>query len=155
VGFDSHIIDNKNIFSFDKEDKKNGIIIEKIYSIKRLREEEDKNTNSSLDMHSKQTTGISNKFLTSPFTKPKDSVMIKYLNPNTIRSSKAKEGTIITNELSLNQENNKNSNYYKNLTPNRTLKRGSTRKKSRKAIYINNYDENIKYQKRSRLYPDI
>lgn len=110
MGFDSHIIDNKNIFSFDKEDKKNGIIIEKIYSIKRLVEEEDKNTNSSLDIYSKQNTRISNKFLTSPFTKPKDSVMIKYLDPNTIRSSKAKPGTVIMNELSLNQESNKNSN---------------------------------------------
>jgi len=154
VGFDSHIIENKNIFSFDKEDKKNGIIIEKIYSIKRLGEEEDKNTNSSLDMHSKQTTRISNRFLTSPFTKPKDSVMIKYMDPNTIRSSKAKAGNVIVNELSLNQES-KNSNEYNNLTPNKTLKRGSIRKKIRTPKYINNYDENIKYQKRSRLYSDM
>ena len=138
VGFDSHIIENKNIFSFDKEDKKNGIIIEKIYSIKRLGEEEDKNTNSSLDMHSKQTTRISNRFLTSPFTKPKDSVMVKYMEPNTIRSSKAKAGAVIVNELSLNQES-KNSNEYKNLTPNKTLKRGSIRKKIRTPKYINKY----------------
>lgn len=154
VGFDSHIIENKNIFSFDKEDKKNGIIIKKIYSIKRLGEEEDKNTNSSLDMHSKQTTRISNRFLTSPFTKPKDSVMIKYMDPNTILSSKAKAGTVIVNELSLNQES-KNSNEYNNLTPNKTLKRGSIRKKIRTPKYINNYEENIKYQKRSRLYSDM
>ena len=154
VGFDSHIIENKNIFSFDKEDKKNGIIIEKIYSIKRLGEEEDKNTNSSLDMHSKQTTRISNRFLTSPFTKPKDSVMVKYMEPNTIRSSKAKAGAVIVNELSLNQES-KNSNEYKNLTPNKTLKRGSIRKKIRTPKYINKYDENIKYQKRSRLLSDM
>ena len=157
VGFDSHIIDNKNIFSFDKEDKKNGIIIEKIYSIKRLVEEEDKNTNSSLDIYSKQNTRISNKFLTSPFTKPKDSVMIKYLDPNTIRSSKAKPGTVIMNELSLNQESNKNSNSneFKNLTPNKTLKRKSVRKNLRAAKYINNYDENIKYPKHSRLYSEM
>ena len=154
VGFDSQIIENKNIFSFDKEDKKNGIIIEKIYSIKRLGEEEDKNTNSSLDMHSKQTTRISNRFLTSPFTRPKDSVMIKYMDPNTNRSSKAKSGTVIVNELSLNQES-KNSNEYNNLTPNKTLKRGSIRKKIRTPKYINNYGENIKYQKYSRLYSDM
>ena len=155
VGFDSHIIDNKNIFSFDKEDKKNGIIIKKIYSIKRLNEEEDKNTNSSLDKYSKQTTRISNKYLTSPFTKPKDSVMPKYLDPNIIRSSKAKNGTIIMNELSLNLESSKNDNEYKNLTPNRTLKRGSLKKNTKTTKYINNYDENIKYQKRSRLYSDM
>ena len=149
VGFDSHIIDNKNIFSFDKEDKKNGIIIEKIYSIKRLIEE-DKNTNSSLDMHSRLTTGISNKFFTSPFTKPKDSVMIKYLDPN-----KEKAVTAIENELSLNEGSNKIITEYKNLTPNKTLKRGSLRKKKRNAKYLNIYDENMKFQKRSRLYSEI
>jgi magnesium-transporting ATPase (P-type) len=34
VGFDSGIIDNKNIFLFDKDDKSNRIIIRKIYNIK-------------------------------------------------------------------------------------------------------------------------
>jgi cation-transporting ATPase 13A3/4/5 len=155
VGFDSHIIENKNIFSFDKEDKKSGIIIEKIYGIKRLNQEEDKNSDSSLDMNSKQTTKISNRLLTSSFTKPKESVMLKYMDPNTIHSSKAKAGNVIMNELSLNQESNKNSNENKNLTPNKTLRRKSIRKYLKTAKYISNYDENSKYQKHSRLYTEI
>ena len=155
VGFDSRIIENKNIFSFDKEDKKNGITIEKIYSIKRFNEEDNNNTNSSLEINSKQNIRISNKFLTSPFTKSKDSIMMKYLEPYTIRSSKAKPGTVIMNEISLNQESNKNIKENKHLTPNRTFKRGSIRKNVKTAKYINNYDENIKFQKRSRLYSDM
>ena len=75
IGFDSEIIENKNIFAFDKDDRKNRIIITKIYSIKKENEEEqeDKNIYVTFDKQSKQTISkISNKFSNSPFSKPKE-----------------------------------------------------------------------------------
>ena len=59
IGFDSSIIENKNIFSFDKEEKKNRIIITKLYSNKKVNEIEDENdkktSSTSFDKLSKQT----------------------------------------------------------------------------------------------------
>ena len=96
IGFDSEIIENKNIFAFDKDDKKNRIIITKLYSIKRENEEEedDKNLNISFDKLSKQTiTKISNKISNSRFSKPKDT-----------RSKRGKKETSKNNEnISLRQ----------------------------------------------------
>ena len=77
IGFDSTIIENKNIFSFEKEEKKNRLIISKIYSGKKINEEEEqnnKNTNTSLDKLSRHT--FSSKLFKSSATQ-QDSTSIK------------------------------------------------------------------------------
>ena len=84
IGFDSSIIDNKNIFTFDKDDKKNNIIISKICCIKKERdyevEESDKKTvNTINEKLSKQNL---NKLSLTPITKPKKTLMLKYLKKN-------------------------------------------------------------------------
>ena len=69
VGFDSNIIENKNIFSFDKDESKNQLNITKIFSVKKLSDNENdlKSTKSSFDKYSKQTSRLSNGFINSPF----------------------------------------------------------------------------------------
>jgi magnesium-transporting ATPase (P-type) len=84
IGFDSSIIDNKNIFTFDKDDKKNNIIISKICCIKKEREyekeESDKKTiNTINEKLSKQNLS---KMSLTPITKPKKALMLKYLKKN-------------------------------------------------------------------------
>ena len=74
VGFDSTIIDNKNIFAFDKEDKKNRIIISKIYSIRKANEDEQeqKSNSPSLDKLSKHT--LTNRITSSNLIFKKDTI---------------------------------------------------------------------------------
>lgn len=57
VGFDSGIIENKNIFMFDL-DNDNKISIRKIFNVKNEKDEEE-NMNSSLDKFSKYTSKVS------------------------------------------------------------------------------------------------
>ena len=156
VGFESSILENKNIFTFDKEDKKNGITITKIYSIKKLNEEEndDKNiSNTLLDNISKKTSKISNRLKTpSPFLKAKENINLKYFE-SSIRASKTKNG----NDYSLNQNNQdniKNDNQIKKLNNKRNLRRGSINKTIKTSTNLINYNENKKYFKRERLYSD-
>ena len=110
IGFDSSIIENKNIFAFDKDDKKNKIVISKIYSMKKENEEtqDDKTINASIDKLSKQTLSkISNRFSNSPFTKPKET--------RSIKGKKEKEITKNNDNFSLNQmsdDNEKNEILY-------------------------------------------
>ena len=57
AGFDSGIIDNKNIFVFDKDDKSNKILIRKIYSnkaIKEFNDEDTKKSNNNPEKYAKQ-----------------------------------------------------------------------------------------------------
>ena len=79
VGFQSGIIENKNVFVFDKDDKLNRVVIRKIYSVKYINEPiyEDTNTkkSSTLEKNSAQTT--TNKYVST-----------------TIYRSKKKENTI-------------------------------------------------------------
>ena len=58
VGFDSGIIENKNIFIFDKEEENNKISIRKIYNVKSEKEniEEKENISTSIDDLSKLTS---------------------------------------------------------------------------------------------------
>jgi magnesium-transporting ATPase (P-type) len=84
IGFESSIVDNKNIFSFDKDDKKNNIIISKICCIKKERDyeidESDKKTITTINEKvSKQNF---NKTSLTPITKPKKGLMLKYLRKN-------------------------------------------------------------------------
>ena len=69
IGFDSSIIDNKNIFAFDKDDKRNRITIAKIYSNKKETNDEDQDNKSlNYDKVSKNTlSNLSNKMSKSPF----------------------------------------------------------------------------------------
>ena len=154
AGFNSSILENKNIFSFDKIDKKNGIIITKLYSVKKINEEEEDKTNinTSFDKVSRQTSKISNRFMHSPYIK-KDNLKTKNID-NSIRNSRTKSGT---NEFSLqnNQENSKNEGEYKNLNKKRNLRRGSINKNHKTSKNLLVYDENKSSQKRSRLYSDV
>ncbi len=84
IGFESSIVENKNIFSFDKDDKKNNIIISKICCIKKERDyeidESDKKTITTINEKvSKQNF---NKMSLTPITKPKKGLMLKYLRKN-------------------------------------------------------------------------
>ena len=155
VGFDSSIIENKNIFSFDKDDKKNGIIITKLYGIKKLNEEEkdDNNINSSSDKYSKQTTKISNKIYATPLIKPKENIKLKYFD-SSIRNSRTKNGNS-ANDFSLNQENSKNENEYKKISNRKNLRRGSIKKNFKTTKYLINYNVKENQQKRPRLYSDV
>ena len=89
VGFDCGIIDNKNIFVFDKDDKTNKISIRKIFTIKSYneiyQENEDKKTNDSYDRNSKVSSKIrSKKGSTLPFTISKDKILLKSNNSPTL-----------------------------------------------------------------------
>ena len=161
VGFDSRIIDNKNIFAFDKDDKKNGIIITKLYSIKRINEEEKDDTNninSSSDKLSKQTTKITNKIFYTPYIKSKEHLKLQYFD-SSIRASRTKKGKITINEFSLNQtnqENSKNEGDNKKINFRRNLRRGSINKKNFKTTKnLLNFNLKEIHQKRERLYSDI
>ena len=153
VGFESKIIiDNKNIFSLDKDDKKNGIIITKIYSNKKLSEQEKeaKIKIQNLEKISKETSKISNrnKILSSPFTKFKD------IN---IRSSQTKKGTTY-NEFLINQteqETSKRDGENKQLIPRNYKRKGSINKYLKSTRYLNNFDRKMKSINRPRLYTDI
>ena len=96
VGLDSEIIENRNIFSFDK-DEKNKFIITKMYSANNINDEEYdfKSTKISFDKfskYSKHTSKISNKTNNTPYIKqnPKEifqnSLIIKNDNKNNIDS---------------------------------------------------------------------
>ncbi len=73
VAFDTTLIENKNIYTFEKDDKKNNIIITRIYTLKKDNEDEqdEKSTNMNLspDKFSKPSL---NKLMLSPFFKAKD-----------------------------------------------------------------------------------
>jgi magnesium-transporting ATPase (P-type) len=134
IGFDSSIIENKNIFSFDKEEKKNRIMISKIYSNKKvndLEEEIDKKTSTSFDKLSKQT--ITNKIPSSPFTKPKETVMIKLLGNNSysrVRKETAKNSDDISRRQTDDDNEEKETNTEnRRLTPIKNMKGKGIHKK--------------------------
>ena len=91
VGFDSGIIENKNIFIFDKDDEDNKISIRKIYNVKNEKEEEE-NINSSIDKYSRITRLSQNK---SNYSPNKQGLNYNY---SLIRSSKSKKIVYKKNE---------------------------------------------------------
>ena len=112
IGFDSTIIENKNIFSFEKEEKKNRLIISKIYSGKKINEEEEqnnKNTNTSLDKLSRHT--FSSKLFKSSATQ-QDSTSIKG----------KKEISKKNDDISIKFEEKDTRNDSKIFSPNKSLK---------------------------------
>ena len=159
IGFDSELIGNKNIFAFDKDNKRNRIIITKLYSVKRESEEEqdDNNLNNSIDKLSKQTISkISNKVSNSPFSKPKE-----------MRSKKGKKEITKNNDnISIRQstdEIDKNEILFenKNFTPIKKFIKKSNFNKFNKTT-LNNIEPNKnegkdknQTQKYYYNYPDI
>ena len=156
IGFDSSIIENKNIFSFDKEDNKNRIIISKIYNVKKdddqFEEENDKKTinTSSIDKYSKNT--LPNSIVsTSPFIKTKVVGVMKYIDPNTAYS-KAKRETNKTNDnlfrKQTEEEFEKEYNENKKLGRNRIFSRGlSVHKKFNPSSNLVEYNKNFEKEK--------
>jgi len=134
IGFDSSIIENKNIFAFDKEEKKNRIMISKIYSTKKvndLEEENDKKTSntSSYDKLSKQT--LTNRIPSSPFTKPKETLMLRYVG-GAFYTKARKETTKNSEDISRKQtddDNEETNTENKKLTPNKNMRGKSFHKK--------------------------
>ena len=132
VGFNSNIIDNKNknIFSFDKDEKKNKIIIKKICNQKKsVSEENEQNYNSpSIDQISKNTSKISNRVISSPYMKLKETEDLKY-NESNNNSLLQKKPTIKLKGFVLNQLNKEtirdelNKNGYYLLKENNLKKR--------------------------------
>ena len=154
VGFESRILENKNVFSFDKDDKKNGIIITKIYGVKKLNEEEDNksNVNTSLDKTSRQTSKISNRLIYSPYLK-RDKTKN---SDNNIRASKTKNSSNIDFILQTNQDNSKSDNEYKNVNKRkRMLRRGSIKRNFKNTKNLLLYDEFKNQQKCSKLNTDF
>ena len=145
IGFDSTIIENKNIFSFDKEDKRNKIIISKIYSVKKQNgeeEQEERHTKASLDKLSKRT--LSSKVMNSPYMKAKDGVSIRG----------KKEISKNNDDFSLKKtfEENDKKNENKMLTPNKTNLKGVFNKqlKSSKNL-IQIFDKNAENEKNQNI----
>ena len=147
IGFDSSIIDNKNIFAFDKDDKKNRIIIAKIYSNKKETSDEEQDDKSiNYDKISRHTlSNLSNKLSRSPMRQ-------KELRSIRVKKEMAKNN----DDFSLNQGDEENLNkevYYepKQITPNKNFnKQPSINKKYRETknfIEFSKYNENEKNQK--------
>ena len=160
VGFDSSILENKNIFSLDKEDKKNGLIITKVYNVKKISEEEKeiKTNNTSLDKYSKQTSKISNNKIYSPFLRPKDNLKLKYMDSIELRASRPLKGNLIDNDFSLNQtnqENYKNEFEYIKMNRKRNYRRGSINRRIIATKNLFSFVENKKKQKLSKLYSEL
>ena len=116
VGFDSQIIENKNIFSFDMNDKKNGIEITKLYSIKKINEEETdlKSNTTSFEKYSKRTSKISsNLVVNSQQLRRNDSMLSKtsngiFINHNQIpKKSNVINLNSYSNQLSNDSDRNK------------------------------------------------
>ena len=104
VGFDSGIIENKNIFVFDKEDEDNKISIRKIYSVKNNKEDKkEEDINSSNDKYSKITGKSQTKSNYSPtkspyrhnysFYRSSKSKKIVYKKNDSLLASQSKEST--------------------------------------------------------------
>ncbi len=94
ASFDCGIIENKNVFVFDKEEKTNKVTIREIYRTKSITETieeiEDTKTNISYDKYSRQNQKSELKKYTSPFGKSKEKILLKQNDNNNTpnRSSK-------------------------------------------------------------------
>ena len=107
VGFDSGIIENKNVFVFEKEDDENKISIRKIYMVKNEKEESDNegdNLNSSGELSKYTSKRSQNKSNYSPVKHS-----LKY-NLSFIRSSKTKKIISKKNKPFIGNNNQNNQN---------------------------------------------
>ena len=135
VGFDSGIIENKNVFVFDKDDDENKISIRKIYMVKNEKEESDNdedNPNSSGEL-SKYTSKNSHNMSNYSPTK----YSLKH-NLSFIRTSKTKK-IINKKDQSIIRKSNQNKEVSDLFTP-----------QTPKITFENHrYNHNRVYQKRN------
>ena len=163
VGFESGIIDNKNknIFSFDKDDKQNKITISKIYNVNKdySDELEIQRLNSFIDKCPKKNSRKVNNMVSSPNTIAKESVILKS-NDSTNYSLLTRKQTFKKKEFLLNPSNqsmntNNQKEYSKNSSYEHYLLKRNTRKNHRtsknginffnKKISQNIYESNMEY----------
>ena len=156
IGFDSSILENKNIFAFDKEDKKNRILITRIYNIKKdieIEEEENdkKTTNTIIDKLSKQTltnrVGLSSSI-------PKETPMMKYIDENNIYSKLKKETSnniedTSGKQINDNKERKESIKENRKLVPNKFVLRGKSVHRTIKVS--NNLIEHNKFIEKEKL----
>lgn len=118
--FDCGIIENKNVFVFDKEEKSNRVTIREIYRTKSMtetiEENEDTKTNISYDKYSKQNLKNELKKYTSPFGKSKEKILLKQNDNSPNRASKINQ--IKTNsDKVVNYMRSDEQSYNKNNSP--------------------------------------
>ena len=139
MGFESGIIDNKNknIFSFDKDDKQNKITISKIYNVNKdySDELEIQRLNSFIDKCPKKNSRKVNNMVSSPNTIAKESVVLKS-NDSTNYSLLTRKQTFKKKEFLLNPSNqsmntNNQKEYSKNSSYEHYLLKRNTRKNHR------------------------
>ena len=133
VGFDSGIIENKSIFVFDKDDKKDKILIRKIYNGKNYNENNDDETteiksNNVSDKYSKQKKQFNqNNYI--PIYKAKESKNLKYNNSLVSSKRSISDNKDLDNQnKDLNEKEWKTpqvKNENKNIIKNRLVKRKS------------------------------
>ena len=128
VGFDSGILENKNIFVFDKDDEVNRISIRKIYNVKIKEEEINENDlNSSFD---KPTSKVSqNKSSNSQIKSG-----LKY-NYSFIRSSKSRKVVLKKNESFLGIQSKESSDNLNSQTPKNSGENHKFRKRNFKNLF--------------------
>jgi magnesium-transporting ATPase (P-type) len=140
IAFDSTIIENKNIFAFDKEDKR--IVISKIYGLKNENETEDeqdeRNATLSLEKTSKQT-------VTNRITSSTQISKLKSL------SSRLKKETLRNKEdTSLNQGNEISEKKMENLIISNSNKSfNDSLKRLKNSTKISEKDKNISENEKS------
>ena len=159
VGFESGIIDNnnKNIFSFNKDDKQNKITISKIYGVNKAHADDFQiqRLNSFMDKCPKKNSRKVNNIVSSQNTKMKESVVLKS-NDSTNYSLITRKPTFKKKELSnQNMDNISKKEYSKNGSYEHYLLKRNFKKNHRnsniglnfvnKKIYQNNYESNMEY----------
>ena len=163
VGFESGIIDNnnKNIFSFNKDDKQNKITISKIYGVNTAYADDFQiqRLNSFMDKFPKKNSRKVNNIVSSQNTKMKESVILKS-NDSTNYSLITRKTTFKKKEFLLNPSNQNTDKiskkeYSKNGSYENYLLKRNTKKNHRnsknglnvvnKKIYQNNYESNMEY----------
>ena len=132
IGFDSSIIENKNIFAIDKEDRK--ISITKIYSIKKESDDEDEDSTQSLEKDSKETATC--RASSSNHINRKKTLAPKY----------KKESVRNKEDSSLNQGHEDSDKRTDNIMLNSNKSYNESIKKSRPNARISENDKNS-YQK--------
>ena len=137
VGFNSTILENKNFFIIEKDDK-NKIIINKILDIKSESKNENKDsTSDSLDKYSKQTT-----------TKVKNDTILKYDYSYNHRLMKKKTIKYSENsKISKKEEKEKNEfqSSHSNLKDKKLYKKENKRRKESVEHKTNNLNENKEF----------
>ena len=122
AGFNNHIIDNKNVYTFDKDDNHNKIIIRRIYSIKK--NDEEKGINGSSD-HKYSRRNSNNMSLSN--MKSKDNSF------NITQCSSQNNNSANKNKNMISKKKQGNGQYYEWKTPEIMIKTGNYEKLANKS----------------------